>query len=194
MSARSPETNPKITLRFGGQKAGGSAGVSVDSDALKRQQDLVKAGANGQAAATGDPTPRSGTLNPFGGSPSALGLTKVPSLHTASQDSTRSASDERPTSSANGVKNELPPGQSPALGAVQLNRELSRSSDPTHSPKLAVSSMPPPSSVTSRKASNSPHPPTAANNLHGWNAQPSATSFDSRWRQAGKGELHQSLV
>lgn len=188
MSARSPETNPKITLRFGGQKAGGSVGVSVDSEALKRQQDLVKAGANGQGAAASDGTPRSGTLNPFGGSPSGSGLTKIPSLHTASQDSTRSASAERPTSSTNGVKNELPPGQSPALGAVQLNRELSRSSEPNHSPNPAVSSMPPPSSVTSRLASNSPHPPTAANNSHGWNAQPSATSFDSRWRQAGKGE------
>ncbi|MCJ1468954.1 hypothetical protein MMC07_007584 [Pseudocyphellaria aurata] len=183
MSAKTPETNPKITLRFGGQKAGGSAGVSVDSEALKRQQDLVKAGANGQGTAASDPTPRSGTLNPFGGSPSALGSTKIPSLPTASQDSTRSASAERPTSSTNGVKNELAPGQSPALGAVQLNRELSRSSDP---PNLAVSSMPPPSSVTSRIASNSPHPPTAANHLHGWNAQPSVTSFDSRWRQAGK--------
>lgn len=194
ISARSPETNPKITLRFGGQKAGGSAGVSVDSEALKRQQDLVKAGANGQGAAVSDGTPRSGALNPFGGSSSGAGLTKIPSLNTASQESTRSASAERPTSSTNGVKNELPPGQSPALGAVQLNRELSKSSEATHSPNPAVSSMPPPSSVTPRIASNSPHPPTAANNLHGWSAQPSTTSFDSRWRQAGKGEHSEPLI
>lgn len=194
MSARSPDTNPKITLRFGGQKAGSSAGVSVDSEALKRQQDLVKAGANGQGAAAGDGTTRSGVLNPFGGPPSSQGLAKIPPLHTASQDSDRSASAERPTSSTNGVKNELPPGQSPALGAVQLNRELSKSSEPTHSPNHAVSSMPPPSSVTPRLASNSPHPPTAANNLHGWNAQPSATSFDSRWRPAGKGEDSEPLI
>lgn len=186
MSARSPDTNPKITLRFGGQKAAGSVGVSVDSEALKRQQDLVKAGANGQGAAASDGTPRSSILNPFGGSPSVPGLPKIPSLPTASHDTTRSASAERPASSTNGVKNELPPGHSPALGAVQLNRELSRSSEPTHSPNPAVSSMPPPSSVTPRLASNSPHPPTAANNSHGWNAQPSATSFDSRWRQPGK--------
>ena len=192
MSARSPETNPKITLRFGGQKSAGSAGVSVDSESLKRQQDLVKAGTNGQGAATSEGTPRLGALNPFGGSPSSLGLPNIPSVHAASQDSTRSASAERPTSSTNGVKNELPPRQSPALGAVQLNRELSGSSEPAPNP--VVSSMPPPSSVTPRLASHSPHPPAAGNNSHGWNAQPSATPFDSRWRPAGKGERCELLI
>lgn len=52
MPARTPEP-PKITLKFGGQKATGPATMPVDSEALKRQQDLVRAGSNGYASATG---------------------------------------------------------------------------------------------------------------------------------------------
>ena len=53
MPAKSPEP-PRITLRFGGQRQQGSSGVSVDSEALKRQQDLVNAGANGRGSLTGN--------------------------------------------------------------------------------------------------------------------------------------------
>lgn len=190
MSARSPESNPKITLRFG-QKVGGTAGVSIDSEALKRQQDLVKAGANGQAAPVGDGTPRSGAPNPLGGSPAASTSNRIPPLHTLSQDRTRSTSVERPTSSTDGVKSEVPPGQSPALAAVQLNRDLNRSSESTHTPNPAISMMPPPPSITPRLASNSPHPPAGVINSHSWNSHPLAVSFESKWRQPGKGEyLH----
>ena len=46
MPAKSPEP-PKITLKFGGQKMTSSASMSVDNESLKRQQELVRAGANG---------------------------------------------------------------------------------------------------------------------------------------------------
>ena len=52
MPAKSPEPS-KITLKFGGQKSTGTPAMSVDNEALKRQQDLVRAGANGHATATG---------------------------------------------------------------------------------------------------------------------------------------------
>ena len=53
MPAKSPEP-PKITLKFGGQKAIGSASMSVDNESLKRQQELVRAGANGYAPGKGN--------------------------------------------------------------------------------------------------------------------------------------------
>lgn len=181
MSARSPEP-PKITLRFGGQKPSGT-GVSIDSEALKRQQEMVKAGANGQGHMVNNTNARNGSRNPFGRSPSISGSTQIPSLHTTSQDRARSASAEQP----NGVKSEVPLGQSPALGAVQLNRELNRSSESGYSPNPNTTIMPPPSNVTPRLSSQSPHPQAALTNSHLWNAQSGTTFLDSRWRQPGKG-------
>lgn len=188
MPARSPEINPKITLRFGAQKPGGPPGVSVDNEALQRQQDLVKAGANGRGAIISNESSRSGPQNPFGGSPAASGSIKVPPLHTASQDRARSASAEYPATTANGVKSEVSLGQSPALGAVQLSREFNRSSESTHSPNPGISAMGPPSSMNPHITSHSPHPPVAATNSHVQNAQPSATTSDPQRRQPGKGE------
>lgn len=168
LSARSPETNPKITLRFGGQKAG--AGVSVDSEALKRQQDLVKAGVNGQGGISVNGIPRSGPSDSGAGLPKSL-----------SQESTRSASAERLIQVSNGIKNEVPLRQSPALSAIQPSRDLSES---VQSPHNSLLNMPPPSSVTPRLPSSSPHPSTA----------PPPPSVDSRLRQPGKGEKKALLV
>ena len=64
MPAKTPEP-PKITLRFGGQRQQGPSGVSVDSEALKRQQDLVNAGANGRVPFTGNGTLYSKTWHDF---------------------------------------------------------------------------------------------------------------------------------
>lgn len=178
MPARSPENNPKITLRFGGQKAGGSSGVSVDSEALRRQQDLVNAGVNGQGIMNTNGIPRSTPINSF---TSQVVGSRPPNI--PSQESTRSASAER-SASMNGVKNEIPLRHSPALSAVQLNRELNRSSESIHSHNPSAAVMPPPSSVTPRIASHSPHLPVAA----------SATSADSRLRQSGKGGKQTFIV
>ena len=45
---------PKITLKLSGPKQTGSTGVSIDSESLKRQQELVNAGANGKTSAAGN--------------------------------------------------------------------------------------------------------------------------------------------
>ena len=45
---------PKLTLKFNAPKQTGSTGVSIDSESLKRQQELVNAGANGKTSATGN--------------------------------------------------------------------------------------------------------------------------------------------
>ena len=52
MPMKSPEPS-KITLKFGSQKGITTAAMSVDSEALKRQQELVRAGANGHATISG---------------------------------------------------------------------------------------------------------------------------------------------
>lgn len=181
LSAKSPEPAPKITLRFG-QKSNGSTGVAIDSDALKRQQDLVKAGTNGQGAVTTNGTPHPGPRNPFGSSHSGSGAAPIPTLHRLSQERARSSSAENPASSMNGVKSEGT-GKSPALSAVQLNRYLDEA---RQSPNAAASTMPPPSSVTPRLPSGSPHPQATTMNTHNSNIH--AMPFDPRWRQPGKGE------
>lgn len=188
MSARSPEPR-KITIRFGGQKTNSSAGVSIDNEALKRQQDLVKAGANGQGASTDNASPRPGPRNPFGRVPSGSGSIQILPPHTSPHDESRNATIEYPVAAVNGVKNEVAPGQSPALGAVQLDRDLNRSSESSHSRNQLLYSMPPPSNFTPSLASHSSYPHAATTHTHGWNAHPPPVSLDSRWRQPGKGQM-----
>ena len=190
LSAKSPEPTPKITLRFG-QKSNGSTGVAIDNEALKRQQDLVKAGANGQGAVTANETPRPSPRNPFGSSHSGSGAAPIPTLHRLSQERARSSSAENPATSVSGVKSEGP-GKSPALSAVQLNRDLNGSNEAIQSPNAAASIMPPPSSVTPCLPSGSPHPQAAIMNSHTSNAH--IVPFDPRWRQPGKGEKRHSWI
>ncbi|KAL2058243.1 hypothetical protein ABVK25_001861 [Lepraria finkii] len=67
MPAKSPEPS-KITLKFGGQKPSGPVAMSVDNEALKRQQDLVRAGANGHTGPARLPQERSdSTEHPMNG-------------------------------------------------------------------------------------------------------------------------------
>lgn len=188
LSAKSPEPTPKITLRFGGQKSSGPASVSVDSEALKRQQDLVKAGANGQGAIASNGNSRPVQRNPFRSSNSGSGSTPIPALQKLSQERSQSDSAEHPKTSANGVKAEAQLGQSPSLGAVQLNRDTNNSGGLGQSPSAAASIMPPPSSVTPRLPSGSPHPQAVTTNSQGSNSHSTTTAFDPRWRPPGKGE------
>ena len=190
LSAKSPEPTPKITLRFG-QKSNGSAGVAIDSEALKRQQDLVKAGTNGQGSATIHETPRPGPRNPFGSSHSGSAAAPIPTLQRLSQERARSSSAEHPATSMNGVKSEGP-GKSPALSAVQLNRDLDVSSEARQSPSAAASIMPPPSSVTPRLPSGSPHPQSVTTNSY--NSSAHSAALDPRWRQPGKGGKRNSWM
>ena len=183
LSAKSPEPTPKITLRFG-QKSNSSSGVAIDNEALKRQQDLVKAGANGQGATATNGTTRPSPRNPFGSSHSGSGAAPNPSLHRLSQERTRSSSAENPATSMNGVKSEGP-GISPALSAVQLNRDLNGSNEARHSPNTVPTTMPPPTSITPRLPSGSPHPQAITNT---YTSYTHPVAFDPRCRQPGKGE------
>lgn len=144
--------------------------MSVDSEALKRQQDLVKAGVNGQGAINVNGIPRAGLTSLGPGLPNSV-----------LQESPRSVSAERPTQVSNGIKNEVPLRQSPALSAIQPSGDLSESVQTPHS---SLSNMPPPSSVTPRPPSNSPHPSGA----------PTPPSVDSRLRQPGKGDTGSLLI
>lgn len=190
MPAKSPEP-PKLRLRFGAPKSSGSPGVSIDSEALKRQQELVRSGAHPRENPSGGGTPQFGARNPFGRSPSGLGLPQIPSLHPGSRNGTRSVSVEHSATASNGVKNEVPFGQSPALGAVKLNREANSSNESNKSPNRAVSTMPPPLGATPRLASYSPHLQSATSNSYGWNAQPSGSAHDSRRKQPARGKHDQ---
>ena len=187
MSAKSPEPAPKIKLRFG-QKAAPdeTSGIAVDNDALKRQQNLVKAGANGQETTTANgSSSRTPSRNPLGDSTSGSTSTPILTLNQNSQDR-RSGSAGSPPA-ANGVKNEGSTGQSPALAAVQLRQGSNASNEVTQSPHVVAISMPPPPSVTPRLPSGSPHPQAATPSHHATNNQSLSNPLDSRWRQPGKG-------
>ena len=102
---KSAQENPKITLKFG-QKPSAAAGVSVDQEALARQQSLVRGAANGQSANANSQT---STRNQLPGS--------LPTSQ-SSQDHPSAPPIEH---GANGIKRELSHGQSPALAKALPN-------------------------------------------------------------------------
>ena len=191
---KTPEPVQKLKIKMPGQTAGSDdsrSGMAVDSDALRRQQEVVRAGSNGQ----GLPRPSSssnqtGPRNPFGGSTPSC--TPIPALSSIVQERTRSASAASPVLSASGVKSESRSGQSPS--AVPNDASKSNQVQSSASPQTATApSMPPPANMTPRPPSNSPRPqsdPTPA--YTPYIPAPAATSaVDSRFRQAGKGKLLQ---
>ncbi|KAL8785467.1 MAG: hypothetical protein Q9195_008610 [Heterodermia aff. obscurata] len=156
-----PDPPTKITLKFGGQKQTGSTGVSIDSESLKRQQELVNAGANGKTSATDKGTP-------------------------VIRERPRSDSADHPV--INGVKKESALSQSPTLGAVQVNGDFRRP-NARQSPNSANMAMPPPLNNASRMASGSPLPqaPVLNNHIPTSHAPTNTTApFDNRWRPQGK--------
>jgi len=163
MPAKSPEPS-KITLKFGGQKGNSSAAMSVDNEALKRQQDLVRAGSNGNRPGSGS------TKFLFHGFSVCLhaGI-GVPSIQTGG------SSDH----AINGPKAEARHGMSPVLEAIQTNGV----NDVRRSRSTANMHMPPPV----RMPSESPHP-KALTNGGGPTSHIAATPFNSRTRQPGKGK------
>lgn len=185
---RMPAEREKLKLRFGAQKSSGSAGVSVDSESLKRQQEVVRSGANPREVSTGVRTPQFGVRNPFGRSPSRSGVAQIPSFHPGSGNETRSAPNEQPVAASNGVKNETIVGQSPALGAVTLNRENNSSNESMRSPNRAFSNMPPPFGTAPRLPSYSPHFQSTMSNSHGWSTQSSGIAQDARGGQLVRGK------
>ncbi|CAL8575273.1 hypothetical protein XPA_001208 [Xanthoria parietina] len=183
MPAKTPEP-PKLTLKFGATKSSGASGVSVDSEALRRQQDLVNAGMNGQASMRAVPRV------PTGGPQIVPAANGVPNLPGHSQDRTSNSSADRPT--VNGLKAESSVGQSPALAAVQLSANRSGSLDARGSPNPAL--MPPPSiTLAPRLPSGSPHPHTYATNHYSSSGYSSASQYESSRRQSGKEALIANL-
>ncbi|KAL8977934.1 MAG: hypothetical protein Q9205_006366 [Flavoplaca limonia] len=176
MPAKTPEP-PKITLKFGTSKPAGASGVSVDSEALRRQQDLVNAGMNGQASTRAGPRVQAGGPQIL---PAANG---VHSLPRPSQERTSGSSADRPT--VNGLKTEPSMGQSPGVVAAQLSANRSGSQDARQSPN--PSSMPPPSATLApRLPSGSPHPYSYATNHYSSSGYSSASQYESSRRQSGK--------
>ena len=175
LGAKTPEpaSNPKITLRIGGTKIGHSTGVSVDSEALKRQQELVRAGSNG--AGVRKPSTNANT-------PSGLGITSV---DRPLQERTKSGSSDQPA--INGMKKEPSVGQSPALGSVRLNNDVNGSNEAQGSPNLAAGTMLPPVNTTPRIASSSPHPQTISSHGHSHISHVQPGPFGQKWRDPAKG-------
>ena len=169
------EPPPKITLRIGQKSSHENAnGVAVDSEALKRQQDLVNAGTSGKTTNVNGDVSKPLIKKPLAIAP------QVPTPNQPAQDR-RSGSAPRPESS-NGVKNETQQTQSPA---TMLRHGSTASNEATQSPHLAAINMPPPSSLTPRLPSGSPHPQA----YHAPNHTHAANPLDSRWRQPGKGKF-----
>ena len=186
MPAKEPDP-PKITLKFGGQRQIGSNGVSIDNESLKRQQQLVNAGANGHGPVAGNGNHPIASLDPS---------TKAPNSQTVlgpsapvGHDRPRRDSAEHPL--VNGVKKETAMSQSPTLGAVHLNGDTRRS-DVRQSPGHGNSAMPPPVHNIPRVPSGSPLPQAALVNNHTPTSHASFAQLDSRWRQKGKSKLIRS--
>jgi hypothetical protein len=182
LSAKTPEPPPKITLRLG-QKANSEniPGVSVDNEALKRQQDLVKAGANGTAIVPNGVNSSSAVKSPLGGSSDTSTGPQAP-------PDRQSATGVHRSELSNGIKHEAQRGLSPALAATMLRTGSGTSNEATQSPRLGVANMLPPTTVTPRPPSGSPHPQTnhLTNNHHPFNP------LESRWRAPGKGNVSPS--
>ncbi|KAL8922178.1 MAG: hypothetical protein Q9172_003680 [Xanthocarpia lactea] len=184
MPAKSPEP-PKITLKFGSSKPSAASGVSVDNEALKRQQDLVNAGMNGQASIRASPRVS------FEGSQNVQIANGVHGLQRASQERTSSASADNPA--VNGVKTETSMGQSPALAAVQLSANRSGSLDARQSPNPSLM-PPPPANLAPRLPSGSPHPQSYTSNNYSASGYSSSSQYESSRRQSGKEPLISNLV
>ncbi|KAL9126219.1 MAG: hypothetical protein Q9217_004699 [Psora testacea] len=137
MGGKSPEPPPKITLKFGSSKSKGQAGVSVDNESLKRQQDLVRAGVNGQGSSTSK----------------------------ASYDRPGSGSDNGII--ANGIKREASHVESPALGANQMNGSPnSTMPPPMHLSSAVHSGSPHPQTAGGNGAPSAAHYPCSASVSH----------------------------
>ena len=189
MSVKAPETAPKITLRVGNKEAEDTAssvtGVTVDAEALKRQQDLVKAGTNGHIAEpnTGAKE-RPPSRNPSDGSRSD----SVPTLNGLTQDRT-SASAGSPLPPANGVKREASLVKSPTLPATIIKQDSTASNGVPPVSQPLPNTMPPPSGVLPRLPGGTPLPQAT----HVPHINHMTNPLDSRWRQPGKGNASPCL-
>lgn len=203
-AAKTPEpSSQRLTLRLPGQKPDtvpreerGQPGVTVDSEALRRQQELVRAGSNGQDLHARSTPPTTRNLRKPPGSPrSSSGKGQVSQEHQRSSSATSLA-----RSSTAAVKSEAQAVPSPGSAAV-ISREDSQDSA-RHTggspgaaaspiPPAAGSEMPRPPSATPRQSSGSPWPPSnpVSHPVHAFSLQ-NVSPLDSLMRQPGKGTHH----
>ncbi|MCJ1387426.1 hypothetical protein MMC18_000269 [Xylographa bjoerkii] len=172
-----PEIAPKIMLRIVSKATTENTnGVTVDNEALKRQQDYVKAGANGHVAITnGNSSTKPVTIFD-------APISKSATSDQLSQDRLSGMVVTAPIAS-NGIKSEAQLRQSPAMPATVIRHNSNTSTETPQSPHTASINMPPPISITPRLPSGSPHPQIN----HSQN-NPISNPLDSRWRQPGKGK------
>ncbi|KAL8987907.1 MAG: hypothetical protein Q9177_002942 [Variospora cf. flavescens] len=183
MPAKSPEP-PKITLKFGTSKQSSTTGVSVDNEALKRQQDLVNAGMNGQASV------RAGQNNSNGASQQVPMPNGVPNIQKTSQERPGSGSTDK--RAINGMKSETSIGPSPPLAAEQMSIDRSSSLGARQSPNPSM--MPPPhTSLASRVPSGSPYPQSYSMN-HYMTGYSSTSQPEPSRRAAGKGRTRRLRI
>jgi hypothetical protein len=171
-----PEPGPKITLKFGGNRAS-------PADSPAPQVAPQTNGANGTAL--------NGTnrRNPFGGAHSSA--TPVPTLEQLERARSMSGSVPSPTPSNSApVKNEDAARNSPAL--QQSYNSFRGGSQAVSTPGLSGNGMPPPSTPGLQNmfsqggyAQSFSHQPPY---------QPPNPSFDSKWRQPGKSKPSSRLM
>lgn len=147
LTMKAAQETPKITLKFG-QRSSTTAGVSVDQEALARQQSLVRGAAHGQGAnVVTQPSSRSQLPGSF---PNGRGSQERLSIAPGEQG-------------VNGIKREKSHGHSPALGKA-LPNGVGGTGNPT---------MPPPLNQAPQYPYGSPHPTTMNGNAY---AAPSHTT------------------
>ncbi|KAL1867575.1 hypothetical protein Plec18167_008575 [Paecilomyces lecythidis] len=156
-------SSQRLTLRLPGQKSDGTLkdektqpGVTVDSEALKRQQDLVRAGSNGQ-----DIDARSTRNLRRNGSPKLGAKFQIPQEH---QGPSSAPSPARSTTTA--VKSEALAVASPNLAAVQSREDSQESIRPVGAATVplashsAASSIPPAPDLAPSHVTSSGPPPS----------------------------------
>ena len=168
---------PKVTTES-------TNGVSVDNEALKRQQDHVKAGANGHTAITNGVSPTK-----LATSPDASMFSNLATPDQLSQDRISGAI-ATVSVATNGIKSETQLRQSPAIPPTAARHNSNTSTEYPQSPYNASTSMPPPTGITPRLPSGSPHPQIHHPSQNSQTCNP----LDSRWRLPGKGKAPHTVT
>lgn len=162
-ATKTPEPpSQRLTLRLPGQKLDNTSkdektqpGMTVDSEALKRQQELVRAGSNGKEFDVRS-TPLTRSLRRTTGSPK-LGVGKF-QIPQENRGSNSAISPARSTTAA--VKSETQATVSPKLAAVRSREDSQESVHPTAGPAAVPPSTGPsvslPLGLTPSNVSGSP--------------------------------------
>lgn len=156
MSTKAPEPS-KITLHVGPRPSPG--GVSVDAEALKRQREMVQAGANGIAALTS----------------AASSVGALPQSATTPMVLSNGAASQLSPPMGNGVKHESKASTSPAPSVIAQGNSVNGT---VTAPRT---SMPPPA-MAPPLPSGSPYPQAGFQTTYHQSMNP----IDSRFRLAGK--------